>query len=431
MNNTALFIDTFKRDLNVSTVSVTETEFGIVLRYGAEIGKLEDLTATGTFFNYSLPIIVPTRGYQAKSSEGFVSVEAHPNGGWREGCYQDTRISTYVVGIQGMPWMQKKGLRALGQPISVLVLRPGTNISLLPTHGNSNHATAAAAADGIALRAGVLPNSVFITEGQSDYTRAWELTADAASYEFEEFNPEWDWEHRDYMFGSDRLFEAAVRRVAHELGKQVLTMALLKAAYAAGRSANQIDKDLVPMERLLGKEVTYRYAEMMAEAFEGKNWKIGFDLSLANHFTQVVSPEGEVTQGNAFSDWKIKEQFLGISNLHTEEERRDIYTSNLSSRLLDHFYQDWDEGYGHSGDAIVEVHFLDETREVLWFSRGDRKGPQGEEKSGDDRWISSIDSRKSLLWAKMLEIRWMQIILFDNEGKQIAFKEWEAEQVTA
>jgi len=174
-----LFIDTFSRELEVFTVSVTKVaDIGLVLRYGTKVGNLWQLTegAYGVFRNEDMPVIVATRGYQAKTTAGFVEVVADYRG-------DNTRVRTYVIGIQGMPFQKRKGLCVLRNPMEVLVLRPGTNIVMLDTHArrkpgegwHSNPATAAAARKGIELRAKIRPNSVFIVEGQSDYAQAWEF----------------------------------------------------------------------------------------------------------------------------------------------------------------------------------------------------------------------------------------------------------------
>jgi len=203
--NTAIFIDTFSRQLEVFTVSVTKVaDKGLVLRYGTKVGNLWQLTEgayDGVFRNEDMPVIVATRGYAAQSSGGFVEVLADFRG-------EGTRLRTHVIGLQGMPFQKRKGLCVLRSPMEVLVLRPGTNIVRLDTHArrksgegwHSNPATAAAARKGIELRAKIRPNSVFIVEGQSDYAQAWELVAEAEEAYTEPFAPDFPEEFRAERF---------------------------------------------------------------------------------------------------------------------------------------------------------------------------------------------------------------------------------------
>jgi hypothetical protein len=203
----ALFIDTFSRALQVFALSVTKVaDRGLVLRYGAKVGNLWQLTegsSYGVFRNEDLSLIIPTRGYQAKTTAGFVEVVADYRG-------DNSRLRTYVIGLQGMPFQKRKGLCVLRSPMEVLVLRPGTNIVQLDTHArpkdsggwHSNPATAAAARKGIELRAKIRPNSVFIVEGQSDYAQAWELVAEHEAYT-EPFAPDFPEEFRADRFTAE------------------------------------------------------------------------------------------------------------------------------------------------------------------------------------------------------------------------------------
>jgi hypothetical protein len=195
---TALFVDTFTRQILVHTVSVTEVPgHGLVLRYGAEIGPLHRITKEHELKNGVLPILVTTRGYSAQSSYGFVEVITQGN-----------HSKVPVIGLQGMPW-QNGGSLSIVKPMEVVVLRPGTNLMNVPTHRSrsahhSNPATASAAHAGLKLRASVEPNALFILEGQSDYVQAWKLVAYYTAYENPWF-PKWEEEHRSDLF-SDQLF---------------------------------------------------------------------------------------------------------------------------------------------------------------------------------------------------------------------------------
>jgi len=216
---TAVFVDTFSRKVSVHTVSVTEVpDRGLVMRYAAEIGSLSLLTQENELKNEDLPILVATRGYAAQSSAGFVEVVS-------EGHKQQ---KMQIVGFQGMPWQKKGGLSVASHPMEVLVLRPGTNIMKVATHssgrrGHSNPATAEAAIVGLKMRAKSEQNSVFILEGQSDYTQAWKLAAYYTAYE-EEWTPEFPVEHRLDRFSDAVMALAYVRRF--DVSRQVFALAL-------------------------------------------------------------------------------------------------------------------------------------------------------------------------------------------------------------
>lgn len=197
---TALFIDSFSRNMEVSTVSITEVPGkGLVMRYGAKVGNLWQLTAEQEVFKPEMLILVAARGYAAQSSDGFVDVVVN-NRGW------NTRVQAQIVGIQGMPWMEHKSLRVCKTPIEVLVLRESTEISQLQTHANrkpgggwhSNHGSADAARKAVELRSLIRPNSVFVVEGQSDYAQAWELATPFD--DTEAFVVDWPLEHNVTIF---------------------------------------------------------------------------------------------------------------------------------------------------------------------------------------------------------------------------------------
>jgi len=61
---TALFVDSFSRNVEVSTVSITEVPGkGLVMRFGAKVGNLWQLTAENEVFKPEMLILVATRGY--------------------------------------------------------------------------------------------------------------------------------------------------------------------------------------------------------------------------------------------------------------------------------------------------------------------------------------------------------------------------------
>lgn len=307
----AIFVDTFTRKITVSTVSVSQVEGkGLVLRYGAQVGQLYEMTADSRFFrNEDLPVIVAARGYKAQSSAGFVEVVSD----WRG---QASRVRAHVLGVQGFPWQKTcKGLSVLGNPLEVLVLRPGTNICQLETHArreagkswHSNTDCAEAAAAGVKLRALARPKSVFVLEGQSDYAQAWELAAFGDAYE-EPFNPEFPEEFRAERFRDENIVFAGLRACARRKGKKgesdqeriegtvFIYLNLILADESKFWADGKGWKDsLLPWYtlHLVGPKLR-EIAEYMALTLRGCGWRLGMDQSLGNHFLQAINKDGKV-----------------------------------------------------------------------------------------------------------------------------------------
>lgn len=214
---TALFVDTHTRKIEVSSVEVTEVPgVGLVMRFGALLGQLEDLVTPGREWVIHVPVLVATKGFTARSSAGQVAVLG------------EERPRVPVVGIQGMPWMKAKALKALAEPIEVVVFQWGSTIRGVETHArredhsasesrfNSSVGSADAAIRGINLLREVRPSSVFVTERQSDRAQAWELKP-RSSERFEGdlaglMDPEWDLEHRAERFTLRVLVDRALWR---------------------------------------------------------------------------------------------------------------------------------------------------------------------------------------------------------------------------
>lgn len=187
----AVFIDTASRDLMVSVVSVTRTQSGgIVLRFGGEVGKLEQLPEN---YFFDLPVMVSLRGYTARQSGGYV--KTYPK---RE------NSSHVVVGCQGMPWQKgSKSLIRLKEPFEIQFFPGGGRIEAVETHHrpgrfHSNEATARAASLAIKMMADI-GHQLLIEEGQSDYARAWRFEREESSEEswMDYSIPE---EHREDIF---------------------------------------------------------------------------------------------------------------------------------------------------------------------------------------------------------------------------------------
>jgi len=298
----ALFIDTFSRDLEVFTVSVTKVaDRGLVLRYGAKVGNLWQLTeggAYGVFRNEDMPVIVATRGYAAQSSGGFVEVLADFRG-------EGTRLRTHVIGLQGMPFQKRKGLSVMSNPMEVLVLRPGTNIVMLDTHArrkpgegwHSNPATANAAIQGIKLRSAIRPNSVFVLEGQSDYAQAWELTAEHEAYA-EPFTPDFPEEFRAERFTAGALAQAFVRRM--DAARQVFCLALGKVAETIqpldywGWVRSQIQSIVGINHDGLWKTFVAGAADALERKLE-EGYSLRLTPEVGRSRVEIVSPSGETS----------------------------------------------------------------------------------------------------------------------------------------
>lgn len=202
----ALFVDTSSRTLPVQTVSVTEVlGRGLVLRFGAEVGSL---TSFSKRVVVDMPIILSTMGYQAQSSWGFVETVA--SCGWETSLKRVT-----VIGALGLSSVCKaNGLVALGRPIHVILLPPGSSVVPVKVHGNSNPETNMAARAAMKLRSDLSPNSAFVVEGQSDSISAWEFVAPKQASRWDPvppvFEPEWPVEHQVDRFSNIELLKRVV-----------------------------------------------------------------------------------------------------------------------------------------------------------------------------------------------------------------------------
>jgi hypothetical protein len=202
---TALLIDTFRRYLPTFAVSVTRTATGeesggLVLRFATEVAKLHEYVQPLYPSILPFPTIILTRGYAAMTSGGFTRVISTPGAGWHGG--KSYRGATPIVGICGFQWMPRKALRPVREPWATIILPAGTVVAQVQTHENSNTDTANAAISGIELLASIRGESVFVLEGQSDYTRGFEFTPPAPSEETEWVNllREIPAEHRPEIF---------------------------------------------------------------------------------------------------------------------------------------------------------------------------------------------------------------------------------------
>ncbi|MCB0323208.1 MAG: hypothetical protein KDD69_06520 [Bdellovibrionales bacterium] len=181
---TVLLIDTRTRDLMVAACSATQHpnfRWKLILRKGVELGPLAGIEL-GTL---DMPIIVLMSGYGAQCSGGFVAVHT-PQGA----------ETLEVAGGAGFGYEKdetRKGdaLRPFRSRLRAVILPSGSQIRRLPTHANSNSATAKAARQGMALLG---QTKIVIAEGQSDRAQGWVIETSGAAL------PEFPVEHRNDVF---------------------------------------------------------------------------------------------------------------------------------------------------------------------------------------------------------------------------------------
>gem|GEM_PF-6870798 len=157
-----MVIDGRDRELRTFTASVTAVKNfpnQLILRYGLKTGKLKKIIqASNGCLETKMPILLMGE-YSARSSAGFVEIK-------KESCSHHDIV---VVGGLGQPF-GKGCLKILTIPIAGTLIKGPAEIKKLAGMENSNPASAEAALAGVELLAELDPRSVFLTEGQSDYT---------------------------------------------------------------------------------------------------------------------------------------------------------------------------------------------------------------------------------------------------------------------
>lgn len=180
-----IFIDSKTRKLNMSMVSITITRDGeYVMRFALHMVKQHHFPEFHREFDS--PVIVNMAGYTAMSSAGFTKV------------LKTHQVKTIEISfVQGFPWMKNGALRRLRTRMKCAIIMNATMLRI-ETHrkafaGASNSAVADAAMKGLetAMRWKDIA-SVVVVEGQSDYTKAWELYST-----LEQSMPAVDDEHED------------------------------------------------------------------------------------------------------------------------------------------------------------------------------------------------------------------------------------------
>lgn len=190
-----LVIDARSRERNVFAASATQVADDpiIVLRRAADAGAVKNLHGR----TVETPILV-VGDYEARSSAGFVTQIGEMN------------FPRYIwVGGTGFGRDGRgDGLRPFGWPLPVTLLPAKCRVEAVVTHGNSNPETAEAALLGLRMQAEADPNLLLLTEGQSDTVAATAFRAPEGWAP-----PELPQEHRPEIFSSERILDAAERRM--------------------------------------------------------------------------------------------------------------------------------------------------------------------------------------------------------------------------
>lgn len=256
--SSGVYIDTTTRKLRCYAVSVTETDMGLVIRNAAELPHLPQ---------EAVPfVLVDERGYEARSSCGFVTVVTAAT------------QRKLVCGACGFPWAP--GLRPIARyPVSVV---PDARIRVLRTHKNYSPDCAEAAREILPLA--VRPSDVLIMEGQSNWTTA--LYIEPRAQEKISFPPE----HRKEMFTAINVAKAGLRYALRHIdpAKRDGHVFILAALLALGT-------ERVPWAPVIDKSV----AQAICDQFFAAGWRLGIDTQQANHFAQAITPDGEVITGGS------------------------------------------------------------------------------------------------------------------------------------
>jgi len=231
MVNGIICIDCRSRNLAVFSASVTraqaDNEQQLVVRHALDMGYLGELlesteqqeyisgghVVVGEYrkvrrFFSKLPVLL-LGSFQAKSSQGFVDVLFGNRAfvemaGSQRVAFNDHR-KVLVVGGLGRPF-GKGGLKVLSNPIEGVLIEGPIEVSLPEGAGNLNEATAAAACAGAELLASVSFSSVFVIEGQSNYSTVYRFSSRRKKPEiggkmYSTFPPE----HREEMFCRENI----------------------------------------------------------------------------------------------------------------------------------------------------------------------------------------------------------------------------------
>ena len=271
-----VYLDTTSRSLPWYAVSVTRTSGGgLVLRNAALLPN---------YPKGEIPLLlVDARGYEARTSSGFVKVAKNQNS-WLDG---PTALQT-IIGMCGFP--RAKSLRPIYPHIPVVAL-PGAVVEPLYTHSNKNIATAEAALKMLPLSLDHL--ELMILEGQSNYTTAYLVSLGKVTRENAEREgkfpalPDIPLEHREDLFSPLEREKTKLRyhlrsllRDAEDPNEQagrvlvVVTLIMLGSTHWA-------------WQNILSQEM----ARFIYDDFLAAGWRLGIDTEKGFSCT-TTSPDG-------------------------------------------------------------------------------------------------------------------------------------------
>jgi hypothetical protein len=221
----ALVIDARTRKTTAFVASVTQAQddnsFQLVLRHALDMGSIQKLVKPAPLqgggswdgpvsypetgmFTTDMPVII-MGSYSAMSSAGHVSTFYRGGEEVRDGYRK-----VVIVGGLGTPFAKKGGLRVLGRPISAVLINGPVEIEEVRGAHSSNCASADATWAGVKLLASIDSKSVFLMEGQSDYTWVVRLHCKELGIE-----SEFPAEHRTEMFSRESIVRKAVFSAAY------------------------------------------------------------------------------------------------------------------------------------------------------------------------------------------------------------------------
>ena len=292
----ALVIDGRTRKLNAFVASVTQAQsdnpYQLVLRHALDMGHIQDIlapteredylgggeTKTRKQFLAEMPVILMGE-YSARSSAGHVAI--HSTDSWDEA--RDGHRKVLIVGGLGKVFGGKGGLlKVLGNPIVATLVRGPVEIEEFVGAGNSNCASADAAWAGVKLLASTDRKSVFLVEGQSDYTYVVRLRSTAT-----EGATEFPSEHREEMFSRENI----VRRMVFSSAYHGLVRGRDDHDYKPSedevKAAAKRNMEAYLSAKSVGEE---RYSERLGRRFGSLNMSYDAIAKMAEELGANVAP---------------------------------------------------------------------------------------------------------------------------------------------
>lgn len=211
--NHALCVDCRRRKRRVFVTAVTKTqkenEKQLVLRHALDVGNLPGLFKRHKkrHIVVEMPVIL-MGNYSALSSAGHVEVYTAAESSCDEA--RNGHRKVLIVGGLGGPF-GKEGLRVLRCPITATLVRGPVEIWELPGSRNFNPACAVAAWAGVKFLAKTDRKSVFVVEGQSNYTYVVRFQSLGAEGAVTEFPPE----YREEMFAPESIVRSVMLQTTY------------------------------------------------------------------------------------------------------------------------------------------------------------------------------------------------------------------------